>query len=250
MTAPRASWHPRVSVSGLCSYHQSLTDDVAMWRRLGVTNVGVPVKKLDVDVGRAAGVRVSNVIGPGRDHVPASIDAAAALDAGCVVFTTGRALPATWEDNLAAFETDIAGVGDRSRLALEHTNSLRPDVGFVHTLRDALDVAERVGVGVVVELNACWLERDVEATIRRALPLVRLVQVSDFVIGTTCTPDRAVPGDGDIPLDRLLGAVLDAGYEGDVDLEVVGPRVEAEGYEAAIRRSAEWLSSTLDRLGA
>ena len=243
------SFHPRVSVSGLCSTSQSLAEDVAMWRRLGVTNVGVPMAKLDVDVVRDAGVRVSNLIGPGRDHLATALDAASALDAGCVVFTTGRARSASWEDNLAGFVAAIDGVEDRTRLALEHTNSLRPDVGFVHTLRDAVDVAEQIGTGVCVELNACWLERGLRATIERALPLVRLVQVSDFVLGTTSTPDRAVPGDGDIPLERLIATVLEAGYEGDFDLELLGPRIESEGYESAVRRSAEWLSSTLERLG-
>jgi sugar phosphate isomerase/epimerase len=60
--------------------------------------------------------------------------------------------------------------------------------------------------------------------------------VSDFVVGTLTTPDRAVPGDGDIPLEHLLAQLLDAGYQGVFDLELIGPRIEAEGYEPAIRR--------------
>jgi sugar phosphate isomerase/epimerase len=63
-----------------------------------------------------------------------------------------------------------------------------------------------------------------------------LVQVSDFVVGTLATPDRAVPGDGDIPLGRIVAGLVDSGYDGVFDLEVIGPRIEAEGYEPAIRR--------------
>lgn len=247
--------HPRVSVNGLCSMGQSLRDDVDLWSRNGYGLVGVPMQKVDattIDLVRSAGVRVSNVIGPGRDRLAESIDLAAALDAGCVVFTTGRPpAGAVWEDAREVFVREVGPVVDAATvpLALEHTNSLRPDVGFVHTLRDAVDVARAIGAGVCVELNACWLERGLAATLRDAMPLVRLVQVSDFVIGTTSTPARAVPGDGDIPLERLIGLVLECGYEGAFDLELLGPRIEDEGYEPAIARSVEWLSGTLDRFG-
>ena len=78
-----------------------------------------------------------------------------------------------------------------------------------------------------------------------------MVQICDFVVvGTLDTPNRAVLGDGDIPLERLLATVLDAGYEGAFDIEIIGPRIEQEGYPAAIRRSVERASVLLDGLGA
>ena len=43
-------------------------------------------------------------------------------------------------------------------------------------------------------------------------------------------PNRCAVGDGDIPVERLMGMVLDAGYEGAFDLEILGPRIEEEGY--------------------
>ena len=63
------------------------------------------------------------------------------------------------------------------------------------------------------------------------------MQLSDYVVGTLATPDRAVPGDGDIPFDRIVGQLLAAGYEGVFDLELIGPRIEAEGYERAVPRA-------------
>src|SRR6266487_4329133 len=79
---------------------------------------------------------------------------------------------------------------------------------------------------------------------------LRLVQVSDFAVGTLSTPNRLVPGDGDIPLERILGQVLAAGYEGAFDLELIGPRIEEEGYRSACRRSIDQLGDMLDTLGA
>ena len=79
---------------------------------------------------------------------------------------------------------------------------------------------------------------------------LRLVQVSDFAVGTLSTPNRLVPGDGDIPLERILRQVVAAGYEGCFDLELIGPRIDEEGYGSACRRSVDWLAEMLDALGA
>jgi sugar phosphate isomerase/epimerase len=127
---------------------------------------------------------------------------------------------------------------------------LRVDVGFVHTLRDVVDLARRLGTGVCMEVNACWAERGLAETIAAGVDVIALVQVSDYAIGTRSTPDRLVPGDGDIPLERILRTVLDAGYRGVFDLELIGPRIDEEGYDAAVPRAVAQLSSLLERLGA
>jgi sugar phosphate isomerase/epimerase len=80
--------------------------------------------------------------------------------------------------------------------------------------------------------------------------VIRLVQVSDFAIGTLATPDRLVPGDGDIPLGRIIGQVLASGYPGVFDLELIGPKIDAEGYASAVPRAVAALGALLAGLGA
>jgi sugar phosphate isomerase/epimerase len=121
-------------------------------------------------------------------------------------------------------------------------------VGFVHTLADAVDLARRLDVGVCMEVNACWAERGLATTIAAGVDRLRLVQVSDYAVGTLSTPNRLVPGDGDIPLERILSLVLAAGYPGCFDLELIGPRIEEEGYRSACTRSIERLSDLLAAL--
>ena len=75
---------------------------------------------------------------------------------------------------------------------------------------------------------------------------IDLVQVSDYAIGTRTTPERLVPGDGDIPLRRIVDTLLDAGYTGLFDVEVIGPRIEEEGYERAIERSVTYVEGLLE----
>jgi sugar phosphate isomerase/epimerase len=131
------------------------------------------------------------------------------------------------------------------KLCLEHTSSLRMDVSFVHTLRDVIDLARRLDIFVCMEINACWAERDLARTIAEGVDRIGVVQVSDYAVGTLSTPNRLVPGDGDIPLRRIIDTVREAGYEGVFDLELVGPRIEEEGYRSAITRSCDYLSQLL-----
>jgi sugar phosphate isomerase/epimerase len=76
------------------------------------------------------------------------------------------------------------------------------------------------------------------------------VQVSDYVVGTHTTPDRVVPGDGDIPLERILRTLVDAGYRGAYDIELIGPRIETEGYEQAVTRAVRHVDRLLREIGA
>jgi sugar phosphate isomerase/epimerase len=266
--------HPRVSLSAISSFSWELDTDLAFYAEAGITNVGISVAKLERfgwDEGTRrvvdAGLRVTNLIGLGpfllveparwdtqREQIVRALDTAAAVGAECMVFTTGPAGPLPWEEAADALEAALAPALPEARsrgvpFAIEHTNSLRVDIGFVHTLADAIDLARRLDVGVCMEVNACWAERGLAGTVTAGSDRLRLVQVSDFAVGTLSTPNRLVPGDADIPLERILGQVLAAGYEGCFDLELVGPRIDEEGYGSACRRGIERLTGMLDSLG-
>jgi sugar phosphate isomerase/epimerase len=266
--------HPRVSLSAISTFSWELDADLAFYTSAGITNVGISVAKLESfgwDDGTRrvadAGLRVTNLIGLGpfdladparwdaqRERVVRALDTAAAVGAECLVFTTGPAGPLLWEDAADALEAALAPVLPEARsrgvpFAIEHTNSLRVDIGFVHTLADAIDLARRLDTGVCMEINACWAERGLAGTVTAGADRLRLVQVSDFAVGTLSTPNRLVPGDGDIPLERILGHVLDTGYHGCFDLELIGPRIDDEGYDSACRRSIDRLTEMLETLG-
>ncbi len=266
--------HDRVSVSAICTFGWPLDRDLAFWAEHGITNVGVSVAKLERfgwDEGTTrvvdAGVRVTNLIGLGpfrlaerdgwgrqQERLVRALDVAARVQAECVVFTTGPAGPLPWEEAADALVTAMEPVlheaeTRRVRFAIEHTNPLRVDVGFVHTLADAIDLARRLGTGVCMEVNACWAERGLAATVAEGIDRLALVQVSDFAVGTLSTPARLVPGDGDIPLDRIVGDVVAAGYSGCFDLEIIGPAIEAEGYDVAIPRAVAAVGTLLAGAG-
>ena len=267
--------HPRVSLSAISTFSWTLDQDLAFYEDTGVTAIGASLAKLEaagLEAGARrlhdAGLRITNLIGIGpfvlsdptqwerqRDRVRRALDAAEAVGAECLILTTGPAGSLSWEDAADALASALGPVLDDARargipFGLEHTNSLRVDVGFVHTLRDVVDLARRLDIGVCVELNACWAERRLGETFRDSVDTFRIVQVSDFAVGTLSTPNRLVPGDGDIPLGRLLGQLVAAGYPGVFDLELIGPRIDEEGYAAASRRAVERLGALLDDVGA
>jgi sugar phosphate isomerase/epimerase len=265
-------------VSAISTFQLSLTEDLAFWERHGITTVGVSVAKLErfgweegtklVGDAVGRGLRVANLIGLGpfdlanppswprqQDRLEHAVATAAAVGAECMVFTTGPFAPLTWEEAADRLDTALAPALAAAKasgvpFAIEHTNSLRVDVGFVHTLKDAVDLARRFDVGVCMELNACWAERALQQTIRAGIDRIVLVQVSDFKVGTVASSQRLVPGDGDIPIERILDIVLDAGYEGVFDLELIGDAITAEGYDAAVPRAVDRLGRLLTGLNA
>jgi len=99
-----------------------------------------------------------------------------------------------------------------------------------------------------MELNACWAERGLAATIRDGVDRIQLVQVSDFKVGTVASSQRLVPGDGDIPVARILGDLVGAGYAGFFELELIGDAILAEGYDVAVPRAVNTLDALLGDL--
>jgi sugar phosphate isomerase/epimerase len=258
--------HPRVAVSAVSTWEWSFNDDLAFWREAGITNVGLAVRKLSGVPSLHPSFVVSSVgtVGyfaldqpstwePNRQSLTNAIEVATAVGAPCVVVVSGPAGRLEWDDAANALSEALAPGAKRAAdagvsLALENTTSLRTDYSFVHRLLDAVDLATMLGIGVCMEIQSCWSERGLSRTVAQHIGTIRLVQISDFVIGTNATPDRAVLGDGDIPLDRIVGQLLDAGYTGMFEIELIGPRIDKGGYRDAVLRSVAYLDGLLVRL--
>lgn len=253
--------HPRLSVNAICSMNQSLEDDLALWATLGIDNVGLISPKLEVAGWEAsreavldAGLRVSSM-SCYRDGIADSLEFAASIGTPVLYIVAGTAGSTPWEEAATKFCEELAPFVTRAKevgvvLSVEPTNPLRTDVSFVHCVRDAVDLARMADMGVTVDFYSCWYERGIDELIRKHIDLVALVQISDYKLGTFDMPNRCAVGDGEVPVERLMGTVLDAGYRGPFDLEILGPRIEEEGYRASIARSIERAGAMLERLGA
>ena len=267
--------HPRVSVHQVAFARESPAAFADHCRALGIEHLTLATPLLTgdgVDDLRrsiaAGGPRVANInhpfatfpdldadAGDAEAKLLQAIDIGAQLGADTVYLLTGGRGGLTWEQAAQRFAELIApckpvAAAAGVRLLVENASAFNADIHIAHTLADTLRLAEIAGIGVCLELHACWMEAGLSQLITRAMPITGLVQVSDYVLGDRSAPCRAVPGDGAIPLQRLLGEILAAGYGGAFDLELVGPRIDDEGAAAATARGAQRLSELLTTLGA
>ena len=265
--------HPRLSIDALSSFNWSFDQDLALWRELEAKWAALLISKIADDIpGKVrrlhdAGIQLSTVVTGAfdlsrpetweahREHLQVVIDAVAGVGGKTTYGTPGRTTGAPWSEVADIFCEAIApsvayAKAKGVQLAIEP--SLRTDASFVNTLRDAVDLCERTGLGVIVDFANCWMERDLGEVISRAGPHIALVQIDDVIIGG---PGRPTPGgrvnigDGDLPVRRLMQYVLATGYQGPFDLEVLGPVVEAEGYAASLRRGVKLASDLLTEAG-
>jgi len=249
---------------------------IAHCRTIGVQHMTLVTPKLmapgeleeAVSALRAGGTRVATVNhvfatfptlasdqGIAAQRLAAAIDIAGTLGADAIYLLTGGRGSLDWEGAAQRFAQLIEPCRQIARarnvtLLVENANALNTDIHIAHTLADTIRLARIADIGLCIELHACWMEAGLASLFRDAVPITGLVQVSDYVLGDRTTPCRAVPGDGVIPLDRLIGDLLESGYAGVFDLELVGPRIAAEGAHAASTRAAERLSDILVKLGA
>lgn len=259
--------NPRLSMSSTLAPAWSFEQHLAYWDKIGCRSVGFHIRKADehgfdaaIDALRQRGLRISCIITgaldlynpetwqASRDIISRGLHATRELG-GCVYGVTGRGRYDQWDDNLRAYGEVVAPCVEEARaigttFGIEPT--LRPQISFVHTNVDALDVAAATGVKVVVDVGNCWQERGAIETIRRMGDRIAVVQLSDFRVGTMENPgprDKILPGEGELPLHLFVQAAVDAGYTGDFDVELQGPK---EADEEAMTRSALFASKVLD----
>jgi sugar phosphate isomerase/epimerase len=263
--------HPRVCVNALSTWNWTLEQDIAFFTSIGVTNISPTLRKFGADPSagieavKQAGFRCCSLSSGGKSLIDSGeaalqalkpyIDAANALESPSIFFVSGPTPPRMPTDQAYALLVDALPAANNYahtrgvRLAIEHSSTTARDFGFIHTLADAAALAREADIGVCVELQNCWVERHLDRLFRENVDLFALVQVSDFLVGEPPRLNRRVPGDGSIPLEWLCGHLLDAGYSGYFDIELLGPSIEKEGYASAIRRSVDWLSERLGSWG-
>ena len=269
--------HERISVNSLCFPGAGLPEMATFWRELRPHRISFVSSLLgdDLSVPRAiieAGAyrfeSMTHLFWDGghvdprhetwaeqRAKLSRVIDAVAALGGRSIYMMTGGHGDLTWEQAAESFCAAIAPCVARAgaagvKLMIEPAPPLYADMHLVHSLRDTVTLAEMAGIGICIDVFCCWAEAGLKQTIADAMPRCGLVQVADYVYGDRSLPSRAVPGDGSIPLRGILDWALSAGYTGAFDLELIGPRIDAEGHLDATRRAAGNLGDLLGSLGA
>ncbi|MFP5307829.1 MAG: sugar phosphate isomerase/epimerase family protein [Gammaproteobacteria bacterium] len=274
MTTP--ALHPRISIHSICFPTAGIDELFGHWDVLGARRLSFSSGQvldygadrvralLDHNTQRAetmthllhAGALTGRAddIAADRARLRQAIAAAATIGAPSIYMLTGGRGTLSWQqaadvfaDTVAACRTEAQNAG--VALAVENASPLFSDLHIGNTLRDTVALAEHAGIGVCIDIWSCWTEGELLALMERAMPVCRVIQLSDYVYGDRALPCRAVPGDGAIPLRAILAHALELGYGGAFDLELIGPRIDREGHRQAVARAADAVGTMLRSLG-
>ncbi|WP_431902978.1 sugar phosphate isomerase/epimerase family protein [Nonomuraea sp. bgisy101] len=245
-------WTVAEAVEG-CVRHG--VEAIGLWRQEVAAQGPAETVKLVGD----AGLRVSSLCRGGfltggsqeaMDDNRRAIDEAAELGAACLVMVVGglpgvpagqgpgegfsRNLPAARERVAEALTLLAPYAGERGvRLALEPLHPMYcADRAVLSTLGQALDLAEPYPVdqvGVVVDTFHVWWDPELFAQIARAGARIASYQVCDFLqpLPADVLLGRGMMGDGVIEFAPITRAVRQAGYAGDVEVEIFNADVWA-----------------------
>lgn len=213
---------------------------ISPWRdklhEMGVTKAAKAI--------RAAGLSVSGLCRGGwftetgvldqstLDDNRRAVDEAAELGAACLVMVVGglakdsRDLPAAWD----LVEAGLAMTLDYARplgvkIAIEPLHPMyAADRAAVNTLRQALDICDRLGpgIGCAVDLYHVWWDFELEAQLKRAgQERILAFHICDWLVPTRdLLTDRGMMGDGVIDIRRLRGLAEQNGFSGLYEVEI------------------------------
>jgi sugar phosphate isomerase/epimerase len=201
---------------------------------------------------REAGLRVSSLCrggffatAPPGDNERA-VEEAAELGTDVLVLVCGPLLDRDLRTARATIARGIEALAPHAeaygvRLGIEPLHPmLLSERSAIVTLGEALDLAERLDVGVIVDAYHVFWDPDVEEQIGRAGGRILGFHVSDWVTPAgDVVASRALMGDGLIDLARLQRAVEAAGYDGPIEVEVISEALRALPGEEVVRAVVE-----------
>ncbi len=251
---------PLFSVSEFTTWDQSFEQDVALYRRLGITGIEVCERKLSADpvhsreqlaMLRESGLRLTSIqprvhalfkdsMCPDMDDPRARLKVyRRTIDLFAEIFS-GQNIPLVTIGGNApgynfrfAHQTARQLYGDLARYAADrgvrimfeplHPILMNADT-FICSLDEALHLIDDINhpyFGLMLDVWHVWHERDIARRIRALGPLIFGVHICDWPREQPRgLADRVLPGHGIIDLPMLLGAIEAAGYNGAYCLEI------------------------------
>lgn len=265
---------PTLSMNEVTTYRWSLEEDVRRYAAAGYEGIGVWRQKVydhgeeqAVDLIAESGLRVTNVgwVGgftgsDGRTPDESVQDAAhalklaGALGAGCVVVYPGgrnnhilshaERLLRTAIDQLLEYAADV-----EVALAIEPMHpACAGEWTFLTELESTVTFIERFNspfLKLVFDAYHFGHDPAVLANLAEIVPHIGIVHLGDRSEPHSCDQDRRPLGEGNLRLANLVRGLVEAGYVGDFDVELIGHRIGPSDYESVLRSSQEFFERVL-----
>lgn len=253
-------------MSEVTTFRWSFEQDVFRYREAGYDAIGVWRQKLSdfgeedgIDLLAESGLKVTNLLwaggftgsdgrslGESIDDAAHAVRLAGAMNAGCLVVYAGGRNHHTFRHAERLLRTAIdklLGLAEASEvtLALEpmHPACAR-DWTFLTDLESTLSLVESFqseSLKVVFDAYHFAHDLSVLANLEEIVPHIALVQLGDRLSDHNLDQDRCQLGHGVVPLTEMMSRLLDAGYEGDFDVELAGQEIELADYDKLLSSS-------------
>jgi sugar phosphate isomerase/epimerase len=258
-------WLSRLAISQMTTIRWSLLDDVVHFRAEGVDAIGVWRRKVAefgderaIDLIRESGLTVASVSSAGgftgygghsfMSSIEDALDAlrlSGDLQAGSLVVVSGPRAGHTWNHARRLLCDALAKLGDAAArvnvpLALQPRHPCSAtDWSYLTTLDATLEVLNDLQhpfVGLAFDVFQMSNEPDLANRVSDALPWIKTVQLSDGTASPVSDHDRLLPGEGTLPLPRIVGELESGGYQGFYNIELWSEAVWKQDYLQVLKR--------------
>ncbi|HMP05245.1 MAG TPA: sugar phosphate isomerase/epimerase [Lacipirellulaceae bacterium] len=265
---------PTLSMNEVTTFRWSLEEDIRGYVAAGYEGIGAWRHKLAdysdeqaVDLIAESGLRVTNLswaggftgsdgrsLDEGVHDATQALRLAGALGAGCLVVYPGgrnnhilthaeRLLTSALEQ-LLDFAADVEVV-----LAIEPMHpACAGEWTFLTELEATVAFIERFNspfLKLVFDTYHFGHDRAVFANLAELVPHIGIVHLADRMKPHGIDQERCPLGVGRLELTAIVRGLVEAGYVGDFDVELIGPQLEPSEYESLLRTSLEFFERVL-----
>ncbi len=268
----------RLSMNEVTTYRWSFEQDVWHYLENGYEAIGVWRQKLSdfgeergVDLLAESGLHVTNLHWAGgftgsdgltlqesMDDAEHAVRVAGALDAGCLVVYPGGRNNHTFRHaerllRLAIDQLLSLAEGAGVTLAIEPMHpACANDWTFLTDVDSTIALIEDYAspwLKLVLDVYHFGYDQSVWANLREIVPHTALVQFADWRMPHSLDQNRCPLGTGRAPLPEILQSLIDADYQGDFDIELVGQDIQVCDYECLLKSSKETFERLLSPVG-
>ena len=115
---------------------------------------------------------------------------------------------------------------------------------FINDLESTLHILDSVGspnLGLVLDTYHVGMDDEILAWLPHVSEHLHLLQLGDGRHSPLGEMNRCLLGDGCVPIESIVHSLLDHGYEGPIEAEVIGEDVESLDYEMVLDHTRGYL---------
>ena len=120
---------------------------------------------------------------------------------------------------------------------------------FLTELEMVLDLVQRMRdpmLKMAIDLYHWGQEPHMYPLISDLLPHLSVIHIGDTYQPPTDEHERCLLGNGIIPLELIVQRLNESGYEGPVDVKLLGQEIELTDYDEVLRRSIDFTRGLFD----